>query len=98
MVQSHDLALPLALSKIVYKPLAVKSTVPTLVRPTCERMPERDLEMGLHWDLLGAGPSSNSLLLFPPPFTQPYILILDKYSYHTYFMSVKHHQPLSFGH
>lgn len=73
MVQNHDFALPLALRKIVYKPLAVKSIVPTLLRHTCECLPERDLEMWLHWDLLGAWPSSNSLLLFSPlPFTQPY--------------------------
>lgn len=54
MVQNHDFALPLALRKIVYKPLAVKSIVPTLLRPTRECLPERDLEMWLHWDLLGA--------------------------------------------
>lgn len=53
-VQHHDFALPLALRKIVYKPLAVKSIVPTLLRPTRECLPERDLEMWLHWDLLGA--------------------------------------------
>lgn len=97
-MQNHDFGLPLALRKIVYKALAVKSIVPTLLRPTGECLPGRDLEMRLHWDLLGTWPSSNSLLLFSCPLLHNPILTLDKYSYYTYFMSVKHHQPLSFGH
>lgn len=45
-----DITLPLILSKIVYKPLALKNIVPTLVRHT-EHLPESDLELWLPWDL-----------------------------------------------
>lgn len=50
-MQRCDIALLLILSKIVYKPLAMKSVVPTLVRHTCEHLPESDLELWLPWDL-----------------------------------------------
>lgn len=98
MVQNHDFALPLALRKIVYKPLAVKSIVPTLLRPTCDAclsVTWRCGCTGTSWehDLPPTHCCSSLHSLLHNP-----ILTLDKYSYYTYFMSVKHHQPLSFGH
>ena len=49
-MQNPDFVLPSAFSEIVvYNLPAVKSIVPTLMKPTRERQPERDLEIWLHY-------------------------------------------------
>lgn len=96
-MQNPDFVLPWAVSKIVCKPPGSKQhssrTDETHMWAPAGARPG---------DVAALGPSGHDL---PPAhhcpsllLTQPYVLILDKYSYCTYFISVKHHQPLSFGH
>lgn len=97
-MQNPNFVLPLAFSKIVYKPPGSKKRSSHPMTPTCARQPVR----ARPGDAAALGPpgssSSRSLLPALPLFTQPSTLILDKYSYYTHFTSVMHHQPLSFGH
>lgn len=95
-MQNPNFVLPLAFSKIVYKPPGSKkrSSHPDETHMCGPRARPGDAAA------LGPAGSSSSGSLLPalPLFIQPSILVLDKYSYYTHFTSVKHHQPLSFGH
>lgn len=91
-MQNPNFVLPLAFSKIVYKPGSKKrSSHPDDTRVRAS-LCVRGLEMRLHWVRLGARPPARRCPHFPST------LILEKYSYCTHFTSVKHHQPLAFGH
>lgn len=92
-MQNPNFVLPLAFSKIVYKPGSTKrSSHPDDTRvcaPACACVACRCGCTGSDWELV---------LQLSAAHTSPSTLILEKYSYYTHFTSVKHHQPLAFGH